>query len=220
MSDMTTILNVVSTFTLIGALVFTGLQVRTANRARAERATLAIIEVARSEAWTSAVSMLTRKIPNGMTAAQIDALDSQISCAIEEYGLRLESIGYMVFTGIISLETVERFIGGITVVLWSRLKPWVERDRERSLSPRQYEWFQWVAERLAQHRRQSRTAPSYIEHDRLWIDVEARRGVRRDRVRLGGTFPLPPGLPGIVLTRFRARTGRWRFHCRIPCARD
>ncbi len=48
MSDMTTILNVVSTFTLIGALVFTGLQVRTANRARAERATLAIIEVARS----------------------------------------------------------------------------------------------------------------------------------------------------------------------------
>src|SRR5437762_14120594 len=48
----------------------------------------------------------------------------------------------------------------------------------------------------------------------------APRGVRRDRVRLGGTFPLPPGLPGIVLTRFRARTGRWRFHCRIPCAHD
>jgi len=173
MSDMTTILNVVSTFTLIGALVFTGLQVRTANRARAERATLAIIEVARSEAWTSAVSMLTRKIPNGMTAAQIDELDSRISCAIEEYGLRLESIGYMVFTGIISLETVERFIGGITVVLWSRLKPWVERDRERSRSPRQYEWFQWLAERLAQHRRQSRTAPAYIEHA-SWTPSDAR----------------------------------------------
>lgn len=41
--DFANVLNLVSTVTLIGALVFTGLQVRSANRARRERAAVTVI---------------------------------------------------------------------------------------------------------------------------------------------------------------------------------
>src|ERR1700737_4932659 len=44
--DFASALNLVSTVTLIGALVFTGLQVRAANRARREQAAVTVIETA------------------------------------------------------------------------------------------------------------------------------------------------------------------------------
>ena len=44
--DLASALNLVSTITLIGALIFTGLQVRTANRARREQAAVTAIQTA------------------------------------------------------------------------------------------------------------------------------------------------------------------------------
>ena len=44
--DLASALNLVSTITVIGALVFTGLQVRTANRARREQAAVTAIQTA------------------------------------------------------------------------------------------------------------------------------------------------------------------------------
>ena len=44
--DFASVLNLVSTVTLIGALVFTGLQVRSANRARREQMAVTVIETA------------------------------------------------------------------------------------------------------------------------------------------------------------------------------
>jgi hypothetical protein len=44
--DFANVLNLVSTVALIGALIFTGLQVRAANRARREQAAVTVIETA------------------------------------------------------------------------------------------------------------------------------------------------------------------------------
>jgi len=44
--DLGNLLNLVSTVTLIGALVFTGLQVRAANRARREQMAVTVIQTA------------------------------------------------------------------------------------------------------------------------------------------------------------------------------
>lgn len=47
--DLGTISNLISTLTLIGALVFTGLQLRASNRTRREQAAIAVIQSAQSE---------------------------------------------------------------------------------------------------------------------------------------------------------------------------
>jgi hypothetical protein len=161
--DLNQILSILSTVTLVGALIFAALQVRAANRARADHAALAIIDAIQSEAWTHSLGLLSH-IPEGAKAEEIDALGAEVARAIEEYGLRLETVGYMVFRGFIGLEIVEEMIGGITVLMWSRIKPWAERDRAKTASPRQYEWFQWLAEQLQKDRKQRPSEPAYLRH--------------------------------------------------------
>jgi hypothetical protein len=47
--ELATILNLISTLALIGALVFSGLQLRASNRTRREQAAITVIQSARSE---------------------------------------------------------------------------------------------------------------------------------------------------------------------------
>jgi len=163
MLDLAAALNIVSTLSLIGALIFAGLQVRTANRVRAEQAALAMIQSIQSEGWTHALSLMLR-VPVGVTVEQIDALGPDVARAIEDYGVRIETVGYMVFRGIVALETVEQLLGGIITLYWSRVKPWIERDRKRTTSYRQYEWVQWLVERLKERQAGLTAEPAYIKH--------------------------------------------------------
>lgn len=172
MVGLSTLLNAASTLALIGALVFTGIQVRTTNRIRAEQNALAVIHAIQTAEWTRTLIILNR-IPAGMNAAQIEALGSDVVQAIEEYGVRLETVGYMVFRGFIAMETVDQLFGGITLLLWSRIKPWMHADRERKGNPRMYEWVEWLADRLTTRRKRADVTPAFIAYAD-WKQAHAR----------------------------------------------
>jgi hypothetical protein len=156
-------LNIASTLTLIGALIFAGLQVRVASRMRAEQAALAIVEAIQSEGWSHSLSVIIH-LPDDVTPEQIDERGPECTQAIEDYGVRIETVGYMVFRGIIAIETIEQLLGGAITLFWARARPWIERDRQRAASGRQFEWVQWLAERLEQ-RKTGRTAePAYLKY--------------------------------------------------------
>src|SRR4030081_3247497 len=63
--DFANLLNLVSTITLIGALVFTGLQVRAANRARRDQAAVTVIETAALSENSARFLELLSEIPDG-----------------------------------------------------------------------------------------------------------------------------------------------------------
>lgn len=159
--DIANILSAVSSFAVVGALLFAALQVRVANRTRAEHAAISIVEAAQSEAWTRGLNQLHR-IPANATAEQIDALGPELVDAIEQVGIRVETIGYMVWRGIVDLAMVDDLFGGIVIFWWSRIRPFAERDRERTSNPKSYEWFQWLAERLAERRKTKPPVPAYL----------------------------------------------------------
>lgn len=163
MSQLANVLSIASTLALIGALIFAGLQVRVANRMRAEQAALAIIHAVQNEGWTHSLSVIIH-MPDNLTPEQIDALGPHAAQAIEDYGVRVETVGYMVFRGIVAIETVEELLGGAITLFWARVKRWVERDRKRSMSPRQYEWVQWLAERLEERKTGIAAAPAYQKY--------------------------------------------------------
>ena len=75
--DFANLLNLVSTITLIGALVFTGLQVRAANRARREQAAVTVIETAALSENSARFLELLSEIPEGASAAVIENLDAE-----------------------------------------------------------------------------------------------------------------------------------------------
>src|SRR2546421_12427936 len=110
--DFTSALNLVSTVTLIGALVFTGLQVHAANRARREQAAGTVIETAALSENSARFLELLSEIPEGASAAVIENLDADTRRQIFLFGLRVEVIGYTVFHGLGDLQTVNDLAAG------------------------------------------------------------------------------------------------------------
>lgn len=158
--DTGIVLSAVSSLAVVGALIFTALQVRVASRTRAEHAAITIVQAAQSEAWTKGLRQLHR-IPENATAEEIDALGPDVADAIEQVGIRVETIGYMVWRGIVDITMVDDLFGGVVIFWWSRIRPYAERDRERTSNPKSYEWFQWLAERLEDRRHRAIVVPAY-----------------------------------------------------------
>src|SRR5215831_2026120 len=68
--DLASILNLVSTAAIVGALVFTALQVRAANNARRDQAAVVIIQTTQDVGWTAALNLVS-KLPENATAEYI-----------------------------------------------------------------------------------------------------------------------------------------------------
>ncbi len=52
--------------------------------------------------------------------------------------------------------------GGITVVVWRRLRPWLTQLRVEQGNPSDSEWFQWLAEEF--ERRKAAKVPANEQH--------------------------------------------------------
>src|SRR6266487_2778633 len=92
--DFASALSLVSTVTLIGALVFTGLQVRAANRARHEQAAVTAIQTTALSENSERILELLGQIPENASATAIDDLDAEAKRQIFQFGLRLEGFSW------------------------------------------------------------------------------------------------------------------------------
>jgi len=155
--DWSTSLDVIRTVALVAAVVFAALQVRQANRTRKEQAAVELVRSMQSPDWMTAVGPVSRLPVDGM--AQLDHDQEAFATTI---ALRLETVGYLVYRRAVPLDVVDDLVGGMTRVAWTRLCPWVLKGRQDSGNEKSYEWFQWLADRLAE-RDQSPT-PAYLAH--------------------------------------------------------
>ncbi len=156
-------LNLVSTVTLIGAFVFTGLQVRAANQARRDQAAVTVLQTALSENSARALELFG-EIPEGASAALIAGLDPVTKRAMIEFGLRLEVIGYMVFHRLVDLRTANDLAGGVILGYWSRAKAWSEETRQRTGHDEFLEWCEWLALQVARRRAAQAYLPAYRQY--------------------------------------------------------
>jgi hypothetical protein len=159
--DFASALNLVSTVTLIGAFVFTGMQVRAANRARREQAAVTVIQTAALSENSARFLELLSEIPENASAKVIDDLDAETRRQIFLFGLRVEVIGYMVFHGLVDLQTVNDLAGGAILSFWSRAKNWSTERRRRTGHDEFLEWCQWLAMRIEQLRTTHAYVPAY-----------------------------------------------------------
>jgi hypothetical protein len=161
--DLPSTLNVISTVAIVGALVFTGLQVREANRTRRDQAAVTVIRTALSENSARALALLS-EIPENAPASAIEDLDSETKRVILEFGLRLEVIGYMVFRRLVDVKTVNDLAGGALLAFWSRTRGWSQQRRQQTGHDEFLEWCQWLAMRVAQYRAAQSYKPAYLQH--------------------------------------------------------
>ena len=159
--DFANLLNLVSTVTLICALIFTGLQVRAANRARREQAAVTVIQMAALSENSARILELLGHVPENASAPAIDNLDAEAKRQILEFGLRLEVTGYMVSHGMVDLQIVNDLAGGAILGFWSRVKNWSEQRRKRTGEAEFLEWCEWLVKQIERERARRAYVPAY-----------------------------------------------------------
>jgi hypothetical protein len=164
--DLASLLNLVSTAAIVGALVFTALQVRAANSTRRDQAAIALIQTTQNASWTEALNLVLT-LPENASAEYVHGKGEPMERALFELSIRLEPAGYMIFCGIITLKTVDELIGGVAMGIWSRSKAWTEHYRLATHNPKFNEWIEWLADRIAERRARIHPAPAQQQY-RQW----------------------------------------------------
>jgi len=163
--DLAAWLNLISTVAIVGALIFTAVQVRQGNIKRRDTAAVTLIETVQSEGWTRMLDLIG-KLPDAAPASDVEVAGPEVQRAIIEFGVRLETVGYMVFRRNVDLQTVDDLIGGVTLAFWSRGRSWMQRERERTGTLKYAEWCEWLADRIAERREKVGHNPGYLQHSR------------------------------------------------------
>jgi hypothetical protein len=161
--DLSSVLNLISTVAIVGALVFTALQVRQANLKRSDQAAVTLVQTTQSERWTYALDLI-RKLPENAQLSDIERTSPEMERCLFDFGVRLETAGYMVFRRILKLDMVDDLIGGVTLVFWSRAKAWAEHIRIQTGNPKYFEWCEWLAGRITERRVKLGNEPAHIRH--------------------------------------------------------
>ncbi len=164
--DLSSILNLVSTAAVVGALIFTALQVRAANTSRSDQAAVTLIQTTQNSSWTEALKVVF-SLPENATVALIREQPPEVERALFELSIRLEPIGYMVFRGSVTLQSVDELIGGVTVGMWSRSRAWTEEYRRATHNEKFNEWIEWLADRIAERHALVHPQPAHRQY-RNW----------------------------------------------------
>lgn len=160
-----TLLNMVATGTLVGGLAFAVVQIQYFRARRRRDAALALVQSYQSPEFARAI-FYGLDIPDGLP--QMDEADVAVA---RREGMWLlmttwESLGILVHRGEVSLELVEDFFSGAIVLSWRRFGPLIEQTRKEIGRDTYFEWFEWLAERVAEHESRVRPIPAYVEHRR------------------------------------------------------
>jgi hypothetical protein len=156
-------LGLISTAAIVLALAFAGVQVREANRARRDQAAVALMQSAQGDSWTHSMNTISQ-LPDGLAASEVDAHGAASTAALVDFSVRLETVGYMVFSRLVSLAMVDDLLGGVILMYWSRARLWVERERIRTGNPKLFEWCEWLAGRVGERRATRGHEPAHIKH--------------------------------------------------------
>ena len=164
--DLSSILNLVSTVAVVGALIFTALQVRAANTSRRDQAAVTLIQTTQNSSWTEALKVLF-SLPENATAEYIREQPPEVERALFELSIRLEPIGYMVFRGSVTLQSVDEMMGGVALGVWSRSRAWTEEYRRTTHNEKFNEWVEWLADRIAERHARVHPQPAHRQY-RTW----------------------------------------------------
>jgi hypothetical protein len=147
--DLSTVANIATALTVFTAVVFGLIEMRRARKDREERAAFVAVQTILTPAWMDSMT-LVQAISDGTTPSEIEA-DPRLFKAVQSIACILESLGYAVFARMVPLNVVDECLGGTVRVAWRKLRAYVEYERERAGSQKNWEWFQWLAEQIDRH---------------------------------------------------------------------
>ena len=170
MTELNTLANlaeVFGAFVVVGGLAFGVVQMLHYRQQRRETAAIELLRSFQNPEFSRSLRAVLA-LPHGVCKSDLGGRSPEEQDAIMVVVLTFESIGVMVFRGIVPLEMVNQLLGGVCVESWKRLDQYMQDSRAESDRKTMSEWFQWLAERLEDHHARFGRPPAYEQH-RNWV---------------------------------------------------
>ena len=152
---------IIGSLTIVGGAIFALVQFYEVRRQRHEQRAAELMQGFMDANFADAVARI-RALPDGVSAEELRRAGPEVERDAVRVCLRLETMGLMVYRRAVPLELVVELSGGMCVILWRKLGPWLVHIRMEQQQPSWAEWFQWLAQQCEQHK--GRRAPA---HERL-----------------------------------------------------
>jgi hypothetical protein len=159
--DASTWLQLVSTLALSAAVIFAAVEWRATRRDRARQRQIMLLRSFDSPEFTKAMRTVM-DLPNGRSKREIDGQPETADLVWFWLGV-MEQIGFFVRSGELDLRLVDQTFSGPVQVTGAKLARYVADGRREYGSETMYEYGTWLAERLAEYRRERGRAPAYQE---------------------------------------------------------
>jgi hypothetical protein len=117
------------------------------RRTRYLTAAVELVHTIQTPDFTRSIARVVQ-LPKGADPKVILA-DAEMMAAVYAVSHVFESLGVLVFHRLLPLHLVDHLIGGYVRASWARIGPYVLQQRQE-LGAMFGEWFQWLAERMAE----------------------------------------------------------------------
>jgi len=150
--DLTTIANlarIIGSIAVISGITFGIIQIRQYQQQRRDIAAVQLVNSFQNPDFNKSLRRIW-SLPDDVTAKEIRERGDDWEEAAFQVGMTLETMGVLVYRRIVPLSILDELMGDAILILWKKLLPWVEHLRSEQQRDSAYEWFQWLADRLAE----------------------------------------------------------------------
>lgn len=160
MLDLTTLANmaeVIGLLVVVGSIIFALKQLQHFRLQHEVKTAIELSHLLQKPEFIRALRLLLEEPPESLENAHDIAFNESAMFII----LTLESIGLMVHRRIVSLNIVWELMGGLLLLCWLQLQPWVAKQRIAQDSEKFAEWGQWLIEQMQSYQKKHQHIPAY-----------------------------------------------------------
>ena len=146
--DFALILDIVTTSAVLLGIIFGLLQLRHFHIAQEREADLLLLNSLRTGELFRGLWVI-QGIPTGLSKREIEARYADDMKWVYQAMRTWELFGALVFNREIPIGIIEQAFGDPIMLSWDKLNLYVKELRNELKRDRHFEWFQWLAERIA-----------------------------------------------------------------------
>lgn len=150
--DLTTLANlarIIGTIAVISGIIFGIIQIRHYQQQRRDIAAVQLVNSFQNPDFNKVLRKVW-SLPDDTSIKEIHGIGDEWKDAAFQVGMTLEAMGVLVYRRIVPLPILDELMGDAILILWRKLRFWVEHLRTEQKRDSAYEWFQWLADRLAE----------------------------------------------------------------------
>lgn len=160
--EFTTILQLISTTSILSAGIFAGIQLRFMNKQREKDSTIQLLQTFQTPEFAEALEIVFN-LPEGLSKKQVeDRLGDKMLSVLIMFGT-FESLGILVYKKQLDVDLVDSFFSGSIILTWRKLKNFILETRKESKRETYYEWVQWQCELFEKREELTPRVPAYAE---------------------------------------------------------